>query len=163
MLHAFHKCHIMRRVFPVGVGFLCGDRPDNFGGIAKGEGIVGNPHFSSDERASADDAVAANHSAAQNDAAHANHCVVPDSASVNDGVVSDSDTIADLDGKAGVGVEGSIVLYIAAFADRDGIGVSADNGIVPDTYIFADRNLSDNMCAFGDKTVIGHKNSPYLF
>ena len=143
----------MRCVFSVGVGFLGGDSSDNFCGIAKGEGIVRNPHFSSDERAGADDAVAANHSAAQDDAAHTDHCVVPDSASVNDGIVSDSDTSANLDRKASVSVECGIVLYVGVAANRDSIGVSADNGIVPDTDIFADGNFTDNMCAFGNETV----------
>lgn len=153
----------MHGIFPICIGFRCGDSPDNFGGIAKGKGVVRNMHLASDKRAGADNAVAANHGAAQDDAAHANDRVVPDGTSMNNGIVSDGDANADLNGEICVCVQGGIVLYVAVVPDRDGIGVTADNSIVPNSYIFSEIHLSDNLCASGNQAVFGHNSPPFAF
>ncbi len=43
------------------------------------------------------------------------------------------------------------VLDVCAFADADGFGVAANDGVEPDARVFGDRDVAQNVDAWGDE------------
>lgn len=159
----FDERHIVEGVFAVGRDLVVRDGSDDFCGISKGKRIVGNAHFPGDERACADDAVTANHCPAQDNASHADDCVVPDRASMDDGVVSDGDAFAYVHRVIRVCVHSSVVLYISVVANHDCICIAADDGVVPDTYIFSHKHIADDVRARRNPVIFLHGSTPFDF
>ena len=89
--------------------------------------------------------------AVEDDRPHADQAVVLDRAAVQDDPVADGHPLADGARHAGVGVDHRQVLDIGLVADRDPVGVAAQDGVVPDAGLGPEVDVAEHDRAGGDE------------
>ena len=134
---------------------LGGDLLDELSWHACPEGVRLNDSLGQDDRASCYDSSFADDDIIHHDGSHADEGVVTDMAAVERDIVPDGDIVADLDrGLLIEGVEDGAVLDIDVVADADGIDVTAEDGVEPDTAALPEDDISDDGSVDSEEAVL---------
>jgi hypothetical protein len=119
-------------------------------------------HFAGwDKRAGCDDNVAGHHGLVEHGSMDAHEHAIVDGAAVDHGIVTDGHLIADDGWAVGVhDVDAGVVLHVASASDADVIHIATYGHIKPDTALFAENHIADDVGTRSDE--IGRPNERLL-
>jgi hypothetical protein len=104
-----------------------------------------------------DDALVANLSPIKDDGSHTHKHFVADSACMDDRTMSHSDIVANDAGEIISQVHDSVVLNIGPTPDSNAVDVAAKDGIVPDTGVVAESNVTDHDGTLCNEDVVAQR------
>ena len=141
----------------VDVGVL-GDRLRGFfiegtnraGRHSEDQGVVGEFLALGHHGPGSDEAIPSDPRAVEHDRAHADEAVGRDAATVQDHIMADDAVLADLEGKARIGVQHRVVLDLGALAQLDPLVVPAQHRVEPDAGVGLEPHAPNDDGAIGD-------------
>ena len=134
---------------------LGGDLLDELSWYTSPQGVGLDDGLGQDDRACSYDSPFADDDIIHHDGSHADEGVVTDMAAVERDIVPDGDIVTDLDrGLLIEGMEDGAVLDIDVVADADGIDVTAEDGVEPDTAALPEDDISDDGSVDSEEAVL---------
>ena len=139
------------------LAFVRSESFDDFSRRTQDERAGRDFHPLFNQRVCADERLFTDFRAVENGRPHADQTFVANGARVDDGRVADGHVIAD-DAAEVIGeVKDGVVLNIAVMTDGDAIDVAAQNGVIPDAGMVAERDVADDDAGAGNINVLANR------
>lgn len=136
-----------------GIAFGGSERADDFGGAAEDHAAGWDDGALGDEGVRADDGLSADNCAIENGGTHADEALVLDGAGVDNGGMPNRHITPKDAGEMIRKVQNGVILNVGVFADNNAIDIAPQNGVIPNTRVRAERNITENNGRAGDVNV----------